>query len=221
MTRIQHSCRAAIAGISFLAMTFAIPAAKAQSWEVGVVAGGGFYTKATATSPAGSADVGFKSGPVVGAIIGNDTSNRVGGELRYEWQPGDLRVDGEGQSATLKGESHNIHYDFLVYFAGKDSAIRPFVALGGGVKIFRGTGDEVAFQPLNRIALLTKTTETKGMGSVGAGIKVKISPRLRLRLEARDFITPFPKQVIAPSIDASIGDWLHDFVVMGGLTFVF
>ena len=59
------------------------------------------------------------------------------------------------------------------------------------------------------------------MGSVGAGFKVAVSPKLGLRFEVHDFITPFPKQVIAPAPGATIGSFLNDFVVMGGISFTF
>ena len=44
----------------------------AQKWELGGLAGGGFYSNATVTSPAGSGDASFKSGPVYGGYIGSN-----------------------------------------------------------------------------------------------------------------------------------------------------
>lgn len=192
----------------------------AQHWEVGGLAGGSFYTKKTVTSPAGTGDVGFKNSFAAGGLVGNDMYNYVGGELRYEYVRGPLMVKSGGTEATMSGEAHAIHYDFLIYATKRGSYIRPFVAAGGGVKYFRGTGADVVFQPLNRLALLTRTGEAKGLGSVGGGVKVKISEHLGLRVEFRDFITPFPKKVIAPSIGASIsGGIIHDFVPMVGITY--
>jgi len=49
---------------------------------VGVLGGGSVYKNASATSPAGSADVGFKSGAAVGAYVGGNMYKYIGGELR-------------------------------------------------------------------------------------------------------------------------------------------
>ena len=99
--------------------------------------------------------------------------------------------------------------------------MRPFVAGGGGIKFFRGTGKERAYQPLSNLALLTKTQEVKGLISVGGGVKAVVSDHVLLRVEFRDYITPFPKEVITPSPGAKISGWLHDLVPMVGITFRF
>jgi hypothetical protein len=197
------------------------PACWAQKWEFGVLGGGGFYTNGSVSSPAGDGDVGFKSGLAVGALIGNNMYKFLGGELRYEYRPGDLKVKSGGTEATFNGESHVMHYDFLFHFTPTGSHIRPFVAAGGGVKVYRGTGTPTLTQPLSRLALLTNTYQTSGLGSVGAGVKIISSKRIGLRVEVHDFITPFPKQVIAPAPGAKITGFLNDFVVMGGVSFFF
>ena len=200
----------------------ALPACWAQQkWEVGVLGGGGFYTNASVTSPAGSGDVGIKPGAVVGGFLSNDMYKSLSGELRYDYQRGSLRVKSSGTEATFNGESHAIHYDFLFHFAPTGSHVRPFVSGGGGVKIYRGTGEATIVQPLSRLALLTRTYETSGLASVGAGVKVQASQHMSFRAEVHDFITPFPKQVIAAAPGASISGILHDIVVMGGIAFSF
>ena len=62
--------------------------------------------------------------------------------------------------------------------ARDESAVRPFVAFGGGIKMYRGTGEEQVVQPLSNIALLTKAQDLTGMLSIGAGFKVKLSPNV-------------------------------------------
>jgi hypothetical protein len=52
-------------------------------------------------------------------------------------------------------------------------------------------------------------------------VKFSLSPAVQLRLEAHDFLTPFPKNVIAPAQGSTVGGWLQDFVVMAGLSFTF
>jgi hypothetical protein len=195
--------------------------ASAQKWEFGVLGGGGFYNSASVTSPAGEGDVGFKNSAAVGAFLGSNMYRFVGGELRYEYLPGDLKVSSGGTEATFNGEAHAIHYDFLFHFAPTEAKLRPFVAGGGGVKVYRGTAAATVSQPLQRLALLTNTYETKGMGSVGAGVKAQAGKRFAVRFEVHDFITPFPRKVIAEAPGAKISGLLHDIVVMGGIAITF
>ncbi len=194
---------------------------QAQSWEVGVLGGGSVYKNVSATSPAGSADVGFKSGAAVGAYVGGNMYKYIGGELRYEFLLGDLKAKGSGGEESFSAQTHAIHYDFLVHFAPTGAKIRPFVAAGGGVKIFLGTGSPSVSQPLDRIVLLTHTHEVKGLGSVGGGLKASVSKRAQVRFEVHDFITPFPRQVIAPAAGGKISGLLHDIVFMGGIGITF
>ena len=114
-----------------------------------------------------------------------------------------------------------MHYDFLLHFAPSEAHIRPFVAAGAGVKVYSGTGKEQAFQPLSNIGLLTRTNQLEPLVSVGAGLKVSLAKAMLLRLEVHDYLTPFPKNVIAPAQGAKISGWLSDFVVSGGLSFLF
>jgi hypothetical protein len=192
-----------------------------QSWEVGAVGGYGFHTKQSVTSGTASGDVGFKEGFAAGAVLGQDRGNRWGGELRYMYRKNDLLVESGSAEAVFSGESHLIHYNFLFYFAGKDSAVRPFVAAGGGVKVFRGTDKTQISQPLANLALLSPVTETKGMGAVGGGVKFRIAEGVIIRAEVYDYITPFPKQVIAPSVGAKISGIIHDIVPTVGISAVF
>jgi hypothetical protein len=110
-----------------------------------------------------------------------------------------------------------IHYDVLVHVKPAGSRIRLFLAAGAGARVFRGTGREAAYQPLQQFALLTKTQEAKPLVSLGAGVKAAVSPRLVLRVEFRDYISPFPTQVITPAIGSKLGGWLHDIVPFIGV----
>jgi len=198
-----------------------LPACWAQKWEFGVLGGGGFYNSASVKSPAGEGNVGFKNSVAAGAFLGSNMYKFIGGELRYEYLPGDLKVSSGGTEATFNGEAHAIHYDFLFHFAPTETKIRPFVAGGAGVKVYRGTSPATVTQPLQGLALLTNTHETKGLGSVAVGLKAQASRRFGLRFEVRDLITPFPRQVIAEAPGAKNSGLLHDIVVMGGIAITF
>jgi len=121
----------------------------------------------------------------------------------------------------MDGDSHLIHYELLFHALGRESRFRPYAAAGGGIRLFRGTGKEYANQPFSDFAVITKANEIKPLISAGGGVKFSLSPSVQLRLEAHDFLTPFPKSVIAPAPGSTIGGWLQDFVVMAGLSFTF
>ncbi len=196
------------------------PAAAAQKWEFGGGAGGGFYTSQDVTDGSTAGSVKISNGISASAWLANNSSRLWGGELRYDYQMGDLAVSSQSTRAAFGAHTQAIHYDFVLHAAPRTARVRPFVAFGGGIKLYQGTGTEVAVQPLNRLALLTKTTDMRPMASVGGGIKVN-GRRVGLRVEVHDFMTPFPDKVIAAAPKASIGGWLHDLVVDVGLSLLF
>ncbi len=194
--------------------------AAAQKWEIGGAAGGGFYTSKDVNTPGASASAKIANGIVASGWVANNNGNVWGGEFRYDYQRGDLEVSSGGTKASFAAQSHAVHYDVLFHFAGIESHVRPFIAVGGGVKRFEGIGTEVVSQPLNGVALLTKTGDLRPLVSVGAGFKVN-ARRFGFRVEAHDFLTPFPTKVITPAQGASIGGWLQDFVVSAGISILF
>jgi hypothetical protein len=169
----------------------------------------------------GSATTGFKSGPAFGGVVGHNLYPHLSGEVRYGYLMSDLKLSSGGNQASFNGMAHVLHYDLLIHPNRRGSKVQPFVAAGGGMKLFRGTGKEAAYQPLNEFAYLTRTGEVKPMISVGAGAKVTVAPNVLVRVEFRDYITPFPKEVIAPAPGAKISGWLHHFVPLVGISFTF
>jgi outer membrane protein W len=207
--------------IMFLALAVATPAAFAQKWEVGFGAGGSFLTSDTITSPTGNADATRDPGLAVSAWLDNTIgSGLFGGELRYDHENGDLKLSSGGTSVKFASQSNAIHYDFLYNFTSSESAVRPFVAAGGGVKWYSGTGTEQVYQPLSNIAVFSDVRDMRAMVSVGAGIKFNIAKSTLLRLEVHDYMTPFPSTLIAPT-SGSVSGWVQDFVVSAGLSFAF
>lgn len=191
----------------------------AQKWEFGGGAGGGFYTSQDIASAGASASAKIQSNVAAGLWLANNGAGHWGGELRYDYQRGALELKQSGTQATFGAESHAIHYDFLVHFSDPSSHVRPFVAVGAGVKIYRGTGEEQVFQPLSQIALLTKAQDLTGVLSVGGGFKLRLSSHVQLRVDVHDYLTPFPNQVITPTSGNKIGGWLQDIVPMVGISF--
>ena len=196
-------------------------AALAQKWEFGGGVGGGFYTSRDVTAPGGSASAKIQSNLAGSAWLGNIGRGRWGGELRYDYQMGDLKLSQGSTDAVFAARSHAMHYDVVYHFTDSEAAVRPFISAGGGVKIYQGIGTEQVYQPLSNFALLTKDQDLTGLLSVGAGFKVAIAPRVQLRLDVHDYLTPFPNKVIAPSANAKVGGWIQDIVPMAGLAFLF
>jgi hypothetical protein len=193
----------------------------AQQWEVGGSAGAGFLSGLAVTSPAGSATTGFKSGAAFGGFFGQNLYPHLSGELRYSYLQSNLKIQSGGSEATFSGMAHAVSYELVLHTNKRGSRVQLFAAAGGGLKIFRGTGKEAAYQPLSQYAYFTKTQVLKPMASVGGGLKYKLASRVYLRTEFRDYITMFPKDLIAPAPGAKYSGLLHDFVPMVGISYEF
>jgi opacity protein-like surface antigen len=202
-----------------LLLLAAAAAAMAQQWEIGGAAGGSFIPGVTASGPAGSATAGFKTGFTGGVFVGQNLYRHLSGEIRYNFMQSDLKLTSGGTTATFSGNSHAIYYDLRFHTNRRESRAELYAAIGGGMKIFRGTGTESAYQPLSQFAYLTKTQTVKPMLSAGAGVKFKLTPHMSLRTEVRDFFTPFPKDVITPAPGVKISRFLHDFVPIIGISY--
>jgi hypothetical protein len=196
-----------------------LPAAMAQKWEVGGGVGAGFYASKDVTLGSSSASAKFKTNYAVSTWIGQNISDRWGGELRYNYQPGDMQLKQNATEAAFGAEAHTIHYDFLFYTKSSEEKIRPFVSGGAGIKFYRGTGTETVTQPLSQFALLTKANDLKGVVSVGGGVKIRLGTHTWLRLDVHDYLTPFPKEVITPNVGADVSGWVNDIVPMVSISF--
>jgi hypothetical protein len=197
----------------------AATAAVAQQWEVGGGAGGSFLPAVSVTSPRGPATTGFRPGFAAGVFVGQNLYKHLSGEIRYTFLQSDLKLSSGGTTATFSGNTHAVYYDLLIHSSRHESRAQIFGAVGGGMKIFRGTGKEAAYQPLSEFGYFTRTQAVKPMLSVGGGAKFKLAPHVSLRTEVRDFVTPFPKDLIAPAPGAKFGRMLHDFVPMVGISY--
>jgi hypothetical protein len=52
------------------------------------------------------------------------------------------------------------------------------------------------------------------MATFGGGVNFKLSSHVSLRAEVRDYLTPFPKELITPAPGAKIGSFLNNIVPM-------
>ena len=191
--------------------------------EIGVVGLISTYTKVDVEGRSGTGRVGPEFGPSGGFVLGQTMGDRGrwGGEFRYNYFKNDLKLEGGGQSVEFGAQSHSVHYDVLYYLSDKQSRVRPYVAAGFGVKVYQGTGDEIPFQPLTDLALLTKSSEAMPTGDFGAGVKIQMGDNWYFRIEFRDYISGIPRKVMAPAPGATIDGILHHLAPFIGITWIF
>ena len=173
------------------------------------------------TAGTATGSTGFSPGYAVGAVLGNQISRLVGGEVRYTYQADDLRVTSGSTVVKAKGRSQAVHYDILFHATSAESPIRPFLAAGAGVKLYQGTGVETAFQPLSNLVVLSHTTEAQPLVSVGGGVKFRVSRRALVRVDLRDYLSPLPTNLLATPGSSKMSGWMHDFVFLVGVSKVF
>jgi hypothetical protein len=193
----------------------------AQQYEIGGAAGYGIYRNQTVSRGGETADAGFSKGISLSAVAGQHFFRYLSGELRYSYRDNDLKLSSGGTEVRFRGEAHIVHYDAILNARPKGSFVQPFFAFGGGIKIYRGTGHEVEFQALDRLAVLSRTDELKPMLSLGGGVRLRIATHAFLRFDFRDYMTPFPREVVTPAPGARLNGWLHDLTPMVGISAFF
>jgi hypothetical protein len=191
----------------------------AQQWEFGGGAGAGFVPGVPVTGGVGSATAGFQAGVSAGAFASQNLYNHISGEIHYAFMQSNLRLQGGGTEATFSGVAHAVHYDIVYHTNKKDSRTQYYVSAGGGLKVYRGTGTEAAYQPLSQYGYFTKTQALKPMGTVAIGVRYALKRNVFVRTEIRDYITPFPEQIITPAPGTKYGSILHDIVPMVTLSY--
>jgi len=199
----------------------AASAAFAQQWEFGAIGGVSLPINVSANGTPGNATAGFSAGPTFGVFFGQNRYRNFSGEIRYEFMKSDLHLSGNGQSASFDGVAHAVHYDLVFHTNRKESRTQYFGTVGGGIKLYRGTGAEQAFQPLSQFGYFTKTQSVQPLFTAGAGLNYRLSPKVFLRAEVRDFITPFPTKVLTPAPGVKFGSVLNDIMPMVGISYLF
>jgi len=205
--------------LTFFVVAAMAPVLQAQSWEVGAGAGGSFFNSQSVQNAGVNGNTGFANAFALSAWLGHTPGRMLGGEFRYDFENAGLKLSSGGSSASFAGHTNAVHYDFLVHLTSSEANVRPFVAAGAGVKLFTGTGAQTDVQPLQNLAFLTKTSQLEPVISIGGGVKFHFSRSAQLRIDIHDYISPFPKNVIAPNAGSKISGWVQDFAVMAGLSF--
>jgi len=203
----------------FGAVLFAATAtvASAQEWELGVLGGYSYSPSLTVKNATASASASIRPGLTVGVYAGQEMYRYFSGEASYLYRAGDLKLEGSGKSVSFGAHTHLITGDFLGHFRPRGARLRPFVSFGGGIEVMVGTGQESATQPLGNLAALTATREVLPVGEAGVGVKFQISKHLRLRVQARDYISQAPHDVIAPVPPATLSGIRNDVIATGAI----
>ena len=186
-------------------------ACPAQQWEIGAGGGYGIYHNASIYAPAGKATAGFRNRFVFTAVFGEDLYRRIAGEVRYTYQDGDPFIEAGSVRANIQGQSHAFHYDLLAHARTREAKLRPYLALGAGAKLYRVTGPANPNQALGAIGKLASQDEIKPLVTAGGGIRFRLRQNLVIRLDFRDYITPFPKNVIQPTPLGTARGIFHQF----------
>ena len=119
------------------------------------------------------------------------------------------------------GYTNSITYDFLFHMTPRESAVRPFVAAGAGIKVYTGSRRDMT-QPLAGLAVLRPVTQVEPDISVGGGLKYLLPRHIQLRVDFRLLMTPLPNEVIRPTgTSTRIHGWVYDFVPLVGISYVF
>lgn len=204
-----------------LAAASSLPSlAQENKYELGALGLFGSYRSADVKSGPATGKVGFTPGPGAGAWFGQDMHQHVGGEIRYLFSRNNQKLSSGGTSTEFASRSHIVNYDLLIYTRGRGASVRPYLAVGGGLKVYQGTGAEQAFQPLSNLALLTHTREPLPTVDFGGGVKARLSRGALLRVEFRDYLTKVPK-IFEPSPGARISGLLHHWLAAVGVSWAF
>jgi opacity protein-like surface antigen len=198
----------------------ALPAC-AQDWEFGADIGYGAYRNGSIFAPGGDATAGIRNRFAAGAVVCEDLYDRVSGELRYEYQDGHPFLASAGAEKDIQGQSHTFTYDVLIHFKPREQKLRPFVALGAGVKLYEIAGPAPNPQPIPSIATLNAIDEWKFVASIGGGVKYRWRGHILLRGDFRDYLTQFPKRQIAPAANGTARGIFQQFTPMFGVSYVF
>ena len=205
----------------FLGALLSAGACIAQPFEIGGLAGYGVYRDVSINSAFGTATAGIRNRFVAGAVAGEDLYRHISGEIRYVYQDGDPFISMGNVRGNVQGQSHSLSYDVLFHLHDREAKFRPYFAAGIGAKYYRVTGPAPVPQPLPQVALLTTDSEWKVQYDFGVGVKYRLQRHVYLCADFRDYITPFPKDIFFPVLNATDRGIFNQFTPTVGVSYWF
>ena len=197
-------------------------AGAAQEWEFGGSVGYGAYRSGTVFGSNGqTATAEILNRFTAGAVIGEQVSGLISGELRWTYQDGHAVLTAAGVREEKDGHSHTVTYDVLFHFRRPERRLRPFFAAGAGVKGYIANGPPPQQNPLAAVATLVERDEWKPAFDLGAGLKYRLTDHVQLRFDFRNYLTTFPKQQIVPAAYSTARGIFQQFTPVVGVSYVF
>jgi len=188
----------------------------AADWQFSAGAGFGSYHPVTFTSAAGNAQAGIGPRTVLDAAGGRRISDRFAIEAAWTYQDGDFELASGGTKTAFDADAHAVHADSLGYL--RRSRMRPYLVGGAGAKFYHGS-EPPGSRPLAQFGSFRDGIDTRPLLTFGGGVEWSLSEHWSLRLDLRDYATPFPSAVILAASSVPSHGWLHDFVPVIGVTF--
>ena len=191
----------------------------AGDWQATAAAGFGSYHPLTFSAPAGTAEAGIGPRYMLNAAVGRRFGEHFAIEGVWTFQDGDFEISSGGVKTAFDANAHAVHGDVLGYLLPRSSRFRPYVVGGAGGKFYHGQEPPNPARPLAQFGGFRDGTDSRALLTYGGGVEYRFSPRWSLRLDLRDYTTPFPASVIVPVAGAHLNGWLHDFGTVLGVTF--
>ena len=211
-----------IAGSRLLLLACACTSAcLAQEFQLGGAAGYGTYHRDSVFSPGGEATAGIANRFAASVVFDDDLYEHVTGELRYLYQDGDPFLSVGGVKSNLNGQSHSVDYSILFQFGNRERRLRPYLAAGIGAKGYVVSGPAPFPQAFPQIASLNSTDQWMALFTPGAGFEYRMGKYVMLRADFRDYITRFPRDIIAPAAHGTGRGIFNQFTPMIGIGYVF
>ena len=216
-----------ISGFAFTMMLSS--ACMAQEWEVGAFGGFAWHNNASIENITGTAEVGMESRGTIGGSFTQKKHRYVGGEIRYMFMVGDPVLKFQGIQAKAGGYANLVHYDVLFHPKMSEARLHPYLAAGGGVKVYTATSRSFFDQPLLDFAVLRHVNQAEPLISVGGGLKYRITRHVYLRFDYRTYMSPAPDRLFRPTLDpllrstldSRLQGWIFDFVPTLGISYGF
>jgi len=197
-------------------------ASAAQNWELGGSVGYGAYRSGTVFGSNGeTATAEILNRFTAGAVIGEELYDFISGELRWTYQDGHAVLTAPGVREEMDAHSHAMTYDVLFHFRRREQRLRPFFAAGGGIKGYIANGPPPQQNPLAPVATLVERDEWKPVLDLGGGVEYRLTDRVQLRFDFRDYLTTFPKQQIVPATNSTARGIFQQFTPMFGVSYLF
>jgi opacity protein-like surface antigen len=197
-------------------------AGAAQDWQVGGNVGYGAYRSGTVFGSNGeTATAQILNRFTAGAFVAEETYEYLSGELRWIYQDGHAVLKAAGVREEMDAHSHAVTYDALFHLRPRRQRLRPFFAAGGGVKGYIANGPPPLENPLAPVAALVERDEWKPVLDLGGGVKYRLTDRVLLRFDFRDYLTTFPKKQIVPAPNSTARGIFQQFTPMFGVSYVF